>query len=252
MTPHRIGGKHNHVSPANRYINNCRFVCEFSTARKHTADEQILFIGNKAEDNTWPRLRWNKEWTLALLSSDLIRVRTIGWVNWTRLWHRLNYVGIVDAASSGSTSWAPDSPRSTLSTATTTTKTASSATSNLKQRRLAKVDRKTSIVAISDWAFAICEGRVVDRTTSLEFVGLLNRDAISNAVVDGYLGNAANSNKQTALFNKLLEVCHSRDRHAAAHVIGLIRGITTAWSYRGRLPWNWIATSGHAIDDRLR
>src|SRR5258705_1017486 len=155
---------------------------------------------------------------------------------------------MVHAASSESTPLPPDSPRPPLPTA----KTAVSATSNLKQRRLAKVDRKTSIVAISDWAFAISENRVVDRTTSLEFVGLLNRDASSNAVVDGYLRNAPNGNKQPALFNKLLEACHSSDRHAAAHVIGLIRGITKVWSYRGRLPWNWIATSWHAIDDRLR
>src|SRR5258708_1044994 len=130
MTPHRIGGKHNNVPTTYWHIDYCRFGCEFSTAPKHTADEQILFISDKGEDNTWPRLGWNKDRTLALLIGDLIRVGAIGWVNWPPLWHRLNSVGIVDAASPGSPSWAPDSPRSPLPPATPTTKTASSATSN--------------------------------------------------------------------------------------------------------------------------
>src|SRR4029079_16236254 len=124
---------------------------------------------------------------------------------------------------------------STRSGATTrtapTTKTTASSGRDLKYRRLVEVNRQPCIVTISNRTLPIRECRVVNRTTRLKFVCLLNRNTVSDAVIDWHLSNSADRYKQSAVFYELLQVGDTGNVHPTTHVACLIRRVSKVWCY---------------------
>src|SRR6185369_9861031 len=135
VPPHRVRRKHHDVPTTNRHINNRRTVRKLIAAREHAADEQVLFIRRKTQNDARPQLRRHEERALTQIG---VWIWPVVWICRPRLRHRLDHIRIVNTATSGSTR-AGATTATALTTAATTTRTATGL--HLKQRRLAKIDR---------------------------------------------------------------------------------------------------------------
>src|SRR6266568_2964013 len=167
VAPHRIVREHHHVTASNWNVDYCRLVRKIRTAGEHSAHQQILFVGDKAHDYPWPKLRWCEKRARTLLVGNLFFARSAWWLAWHTARHRLDHVGIGQcAATRRPTGWTPTS----AFTAATTESPATARCGHLKQRRLIKIDRQRISTAIGNRALAIGERSVVDRSARLQSI----------------------------------------------------------------------------------
>src|SRR5207253_8532987 len=109
------------------------------------------------------------------------------------------------------------------------------------------------VVAVSDGAFLVVDGRDDDAAGRLHGAGVGNIDHLGHAASNGKRGTRLHGEQEPAVTDKALEIGETLIAEAAADIRGGIEaGGDKVGSVVGVLPGSWPAAHGQSADDRAK